>query len=456
VLVAAGVAVGLRPLSDNSFLTHLATGRLILERGSIPTADPYTFTAHGEPWVVQSWLASVLYGTAEAMAGGTGLRLLTGALVVAVMLLAWRLLRPASSLVVRLGVGVLFLAVGAGLWAERPLLLGLLALGAVVLVGEGGLDPRWLVPIGWVWVNVHGSFPLGVAYLAVVLAGRWLDGEGRALEWRALKWMVLGLLAGALNPVGPRLLVFPIELLGRQDVLSNVIEWRSPTFDDLSQRAFLLQLALAVVLLVRRPSHRRALVLAVFGAAALLGARNLVVASLVLLPGMAESLPSVGALRSSERARPALLLGACGAAAALLVMLFRLGEADFDLRSYPADAVGYLQEIGVDLDDEHVAAPDTAGNFVEVTFGAGERVFYDDRFDMFPEEVSADHLSLVQSGPPVDEVLERYDIDVVVWGRTAALTQRLLADPAWRLLYSDPGWSVLCRRGAALGDDGRC
>jgi hypothetical protein len=456
VLVAAGLAVGLRPLSDNSFLTHLATGRLILERGSIPTADPYSFTAPGEPWVVQSWLASVLYGSTEAVAGGMGLRLLTGALVVALVLLAWRLLRPATSLVLRFGVAVLFLTVGAGLWAERPLLLGLLALGAVVLVGEGGLDPRWLVPIGWVWVNVHGSFPLGVVYLAVVLAGRWLDGDAWALEWRALRWMVLGLLVGALNPVGPRLLVFPIELLGRQDVLANVVEWRSPTFDGLSERAFLLQLVLAVVLLVRRPSYRRALVVAVFGAAALLGARNLVVASLVLLPGMAEALPRFGALRTFERARPALLLGAFGAVALLLVTSFRLGQADFDLRAYPVDALGYLEEIGVDIDEERVAAPDTVGNFVEVTFGAGERVFYDDRFDMFPEEVSADHLSLARSDPAVDEVLDRYAIDVVIWDRTAALTQRLLVDPDWRLLYTDPGWSVLCRRGADLGDDDRC
>lgn len=53
-----GLAIGLRPLSDNSALTHLATGRLIIEGWSIPRRDPFSFTASEHPWTVSSWLAS--------------------------------------------------------------------------------------------------------------------------------------------------------------------------------------------------------------------------------------------------------------------------------------------------------------------------------------------------------------------------------------------------------------
>ena len=69
---AAALASG--PLNDNSFFTHLATGRLILDEGRVPTEDPYTFTAVGEPWTVQSWLAAVAYAGFERMAGTLGLR----------------------------------------------------------------------------------------------------------------------------------------------------------------------------------------------------------------------------------------------------------------------------------------------------------------------------------------------------------------------------------------------
>lgn len=458
-MVAGAIAVGMRPLSDNSFLTHLATGRLILDRGSVPSTDPYTFTALGESWVVQSWFASWLYATVEALAGAPGLRLLMGMVAAALVAVAWRLTRPAVSVVVRLGLGVLFVGVGAGLWAERPLMLGLLGLAAVVLAAEGALDPRWLVPVGWLWVNVHGSFPLGLAYLVVVLIGSRLDGGGWAgAERRSLGWSALGMVLGAVGPLGPRVLVFPVELLQRQDVLSNVIEWRAPTFDSFSQRAFLVQLAVAIVLLVRRPSYRAGLVVSVFAAAALLGARNLPVASLVLLPVMASAAPEWGTLRCATRSSLARLVAVTGLAACVLLALVRLDQRDYELRGYPVDALAFLAEAGVDLDHgDHLATQDVVGNLLEAVYGPRGLVFYDDRFDMFPDQVSAAHLALVRASPGVDDQLAELDVDLVVWDREAPMGQRLIVDPAWRVLFTDEQAVVACRRGASLeGTIGSC
>ena len=81
--------------------------------------------------------------------------------------------------------------------------------------------------------------------------------------------------------------MFPIELLSRQSVLSHVLEWQAPKFTHIGQRAFLAEVVLAIVLVARRPSWRTVLPLAVFTAAALLGARNTVVASMIFLPGLA-------------------------------------------------------------------------------------------------------------------------------------------------------------------------
>ena len=457
-VVAGAIAIGMRPLTDNSFLTHLATGRLILERGSVPSTDPYTFTAHGEPWVVQSWLASWLYATAEAVGGAVGLRVLTGVVAAGLVALAWRLTRPAASLVARLGIGVLFLGVGASLWAERPLMLGLLGLAAVVLAAEGGLDPRWLVPIGWVWVNSHGSFPLGLAYLVVVLVGRRLDAGGWAgPERTALGWAAGGMALGAVGPLGPQVLVFPVQLLQRQDVLSNVIEWRAPTFDSFGQRIFLLQLALAVLALVRRPTYRGGLVVAVFAAAALLGARNLPVASLVFLPVMAAAAPEWGSLRGRARPPLARLVAVSGLAGCALLASLRLGQPHYELRGYPVDALAYLADSGVDLDRTRLATQDVVGNLMEAVYGAQGTVFYDDRFDMFPEEVSAAHLALIRAAPGVDEEIGRLGVDLVLWEREAAMGQRLVVDPRWRVLYTDEQAVLACRRGAELqGALGTC
>src|SRR5690606_3925218 len=148
---------GCRSLSDNSLFTHLATGRLILADG-IPTADPYSFTAPGEPWVVQSWLVSTVYALAERVAGLAAVRVLAGLLLGALLALAWRLTRPAGGLLVRVGLVVLVIGAGAPFWAPRPLLPGLVLFALVLVVTVERRDPRVLVPVMWVWVNSHGSY----------------------------------------------------------------------------------------------------------------------------------------------------------------------------------------------------------------------------------------------------------------------------------------------------------
>ena len=50
----------------------------------------------------------------------------------------------------------------------------------------------------WLWVNVHGSFPLGLVALAALAIGRRLDGASPTVELAApLKWAVIGTALGA-------------------------------------------------------------------------------------------------------------------------------------------------------------------------------------------------------------------------------------------------------------------
>src|SRR5262245_7884173 len=125
VFALGGWRAGLSRLSDNSFFWHLRTGRLILDHG-IPHRDPYSFTAGGRHWLVQSWLAEAIYGAVDRVAGLFGIRLLvavTGALVTA---LTYRLvLRLSRDHLVAVGVTLAAIGSSFTLWSERPLFLGL-------------------------------------------------------------------------------------------------------------------------------------------------------------------------------------------------------------------------------------------------------------------------------------------------------------------------------------------
>jgi hypothetical protein len=438
VVAFIGLLIGLGPLDDNSYLTHLATGRIIWDTHHIPRHDPYSFTAFGHPWVVQSWLASAIYGAADKMWGAPGVLIIVALVSTVLAALVWTLTRPAQSLISRLLIvgPLLIIGVDSG-WVERPLLFGLLALCLVLLAAEGRLDPRWLILTMWFWVNVHGSFPLGLVAVALLAIGRRLDHQSPSTEIRALKWAALGTLLGAVNPLGPRLLFFPIELLRRQDVLSNVIEWQAPMFVHIGQRAFLVILLLAVVALVRRPSWRAALPVVVFTAASLLGARNIVIASIVFVPGLARGLADIGTLTGEERRPIFRPMAAVLVVAGLLAAVVAASGPVYNLSGYPVAAVTWAEREGLLGPDARLVAQDYVGNYLEARHGTAGEVFIDDRYDMFPETVVNDFLTLNGGAPGWQEVLDRNEASAVLWAVDKPLGQLLAVSPQWRVVYSD-------------------
>ena len=452
VTVLGAAVVGTRPLGDNSFLTHLATGRLILDTGKVPSTDPYSYTAPGAPWVVQSWLASVAYGAVERLAGGLGLRLLHIALTSAAGALLWRLSRPVDGILVRLGLVALAVGASAPKWAERPFMFGCLFLAVFLLASQRDLPGPLLLGCAWLWVNTHGSFPLGLVALAALALGRHLDGQAPARELRALRWATAGVVLGGVNPIGPRLLVFPVRLLGRQDVLADVLEWQAPGFQSLADRAFLLLVVAAVVALVRRPSWYGAIPTLVFTASALLGSRNLVFAAMVIVAAAAPSLAGIGELRSQARVAQGRVVVAALGVLGLLVVGQRLSELDdfvLDPR-YPVDALALLEQRDVDLGRVHLVSHDFVGNLLTATYEGERVVYFDDRFDMYPIQLVEDAVALQDGEPGWSARLAAVEADVVIWEREAPLAQVLTADPAWASVMADDRWALFCRRGSGL------
>jgi hypothetical protein len=446
LLAVVGLRFGIASLHDNSFFTHLATGRLIFDEGAIPSADPYSFTAFGTPWTVQSWGASVIYAGVEEVVGLVGIRVMVGLISAAIALLVWRLTEPAEGLVGRLAIAVPVVAIGSSLWVERPLIFSLLFLLGVLFALEGRLAAVWVAPLLWAWVNVHGSYPIGLLAIGCVGLGRLLDRERPVREAQVLGWAVLGtVLGGLVSPVGPRLLTFPFQLLGRRDAFAQIVEWQSPTWQDLGEAFFALQLALAVALILWRGRRWRQVVpVAVFAALSLQSTRNIVHASIVFVPPMAAAargLGTIDARRSLPVLRPVRLV-----VAALGVLVFGAGLAmpDADLVDYPVEAVGWMRDNDLlDLEDR-VVSRDFVGNYLEVRYGPDEvRVYIDDRVDMYPIELIADYSILIDPEGDPAPVLERAAATAVLWDTDSPFGD-WLEDPA-------NGWQVVHRERRLAG-----
>ena len=446
-----GFAAQSFPISDNSAFAHLRTGRLIADTGAIPRVDPYSATAAGHRWVVQSWLPEWTYGWLWRL-GGLHLVVLEQAVLGAAIAFVIALLARAGSSLRTAAAAGLALGVGIPLWAPRPLLFGILGLAVLILLVERRANPLWVLPLVWVWVNSHGSFPLGVVWLTATVAGMAWDRGSLAAAWselgRYVVAFVVGLGLAALNPLGPRLLAFPFTLGDKRSVFRLIVEWQSPDFQSRPAIIALAFVGLCLVLLFRaRTCWQDVLPAAGFLVLALVALRNLPMLAVVLAPVMGRTLQAPGssaaAVRDGDRRTP-VFAGAIVAA----IAVFGAGiwsRPALEVEGYPVAAVEWLSARG-HIGTGRVAHQDVPGGYLILRYGTGARVFIDDRVDMYPLAVSRDYVSLLHGRPDALEVLRRHHIDVVLWQVGRPLEAILDATATWERTFEDERWVVFERR----------
>jgi len=447
-LVLFGFRIGALPIGDNSMFTHLRTGIDMVRGAGIPREDPYSFTARGTEWIVQSWLPEWTYGWAHRL---VGFRLVVLEQAVLIGLLAWlvaRLARAGSPLRTALSAGIA-VGIGAPYWSPRPLIFGLVCMALTVTVVERRRSPWLLVPVVWVWVNSHGSFPLGVAWLVARAGGEWLDWKAWPRETLRYAWAFLGsVVVAVVNPLGARLLLFPLTLGEKRATFETILEWQSPNFHLQLNRFALVFLIMALLLLFRaRLTWRDVAPAALFLAAGLYAVRNLPLLALVLAPVLARIFkkPDWSSPRPEPTGRQLRVNRALAATIGAAFVLFgaaALATPGLNVQGYPVRAVNFLEESDLIGGDLRLAHQDVVGNYLTLRYGRQAPVFIDDRVDMYPVEVSRDYRRLLRGQPGALDTLDRYGIDLVLWDRQLPLIQILEASGQWRQIFRDRDWVV--------------
>ncbi|TMK86390.1 MAG: hypothetical protein E6G57_12365 [Actinobacteria bacterium] len=444
-----GFRLGARPIGDNSMFVHLRTGMDIVRTHTIPRRDPYSFTAHGHPWVVQSWLPEWTYGWAHDF-GGYRLVVVEQAVLMAMLALLLGLLaRAGTPLRTALAAGI---AVGAGAayWVPRPLMFGLICMALTVLVVERRWSRWWLIPILLVWVSSHGSFVLAVAWLGARGVGEAIDKKG----WPAdsvhyAVGLVAGLAVSVLNPLGPKLLTFPLAVQEKQSVFKTIVEWHSPNFQTAAGEFSLVFVVVALLVLLQRGAPWTDSVPVVgFIALGLIAQRNLPLAAVVMAPALGRALAPGRDRPTAARRDPSTVNMAFAVVLGLAFAIFTVGiyrQAPLNLKSYPVAAINFLERSGLRGPSHHVAQQDVVGCFFDLEFGAKARVFVDDRYDMFPLSVSNDYEALLKGNQDSLAVLDRRQVDVVLWDKSLPLVTTLRATGKWQQAYKKGDWVVLHR-----------
>jgi hypothetical protein len=481
-LAFVSLRVLLTPVPPHDFWWHMATGRIIVATGAIPIVDSFSFTQPGAPFYNQSWLAQVLI-YALFQLGGAPLLVLVQALMLAAAYGLLLHLSVRQSGAMRLSAG--FLLVGTLLasfdnWAVRPQSYAIPLFITYLYVLTAWRDPRgprrpglWppllLLPLlGVLWVNLHGSFVLGGALIALTFVGeglrRWFAGQAEAVRpplWHLIPIGVLTGLSWLINPTGWQVIGYVRDLLGSSQVTLLVTEWAPPSIRETNGAIFFLFVIAGIVILSyarRRPDPVDMLLAGAFLWLALGASRNniwfVAVATPLLTRQLAAWWPDDRRDHAAFQGLPllnAVLIGIIG-----LMLLLALPWVKPHLALPPT--VGAVIDASTPVAALEALQADPARPerlFHAMSFGSyliwaapEQLVWADPRIELYPFAQWREYQQL-SAGQNVEQLLEAYAIDGLLLSNKdqAGLVAWATARPAeWELRFEDEFTSYFGRR----------
>jgi hypothetical protein len=472
VLLLCLFVMAARPIVDPDFWWHLRTGQHIFETGTIPRQDVFSHTLQGQPWITHEWLTEVILYAVYAIFGQGGLILVFAGIITAAFALSYLQCdgRPYLASFV-----VLLAAIASAVtWGVRPQMLSLL-LSAVFLYilhlsGKGNSKYLWLLPpLMVLWANLHGSFFLGLVYLAARILGATLDNVLARSQQSLLTWKDIRRLTGVtlvtaaapiLNPNGIRLLIYPFGTLGSPAMQQYIMEWFSPDFHLAQFQPFALYVLILITILGlsrSRPTTTDFIFMLGFGYASLRSARLIPFFVLTTTPMLARQLPhvwrdwglpSLSITRRRTRGRAYLvanwvLLAVLILGGAALAGRALLGNAAAQRDAFPVAAVDFLEE------------SETSGNIYNLYHWGGyliwrlypeRKVFIDGRADVYGDAFIDEYLQVYQLREAWQEPLDRYDVSVVIIDKGSPLSTMLSERSEWLRAYADEQAVIFTRQ----------
>jgi hypothetical protein len=238
VLVLAFL-LGSFAVHNTDFWMHLATGRLLSEGAYTFGADPFSYTTDGVTWVNHAWLFDWLLYQIYHLAGGVGVVVFRGLLMVGLAIIMLRFRLPGQRLALPAVCTALALLVLSPRLVLHPVLVSFVLLALTLYLLHRGAEQGatfacrrcarsfsvlWLLPpLFALWVNLDAWFVLGPLTVALYLIGASVQrlagaraagdaGPPAAPLGTLALVLVVGLAACLLNPYLHRGFTLPPEL----------------------------------------------------------------------------------------------------------------------------------------------------------------------------------------------------------------------------------------------------
>jgi hypothetical protein len=493
------VAQSWRLLLDSDTGWHIRTGDWILQHGRVPRQDLFSFTMPGQPWFAWEWLSDVGMSAIHSMRGLGGIVGVAVVLLTATYALLYRIMvrRGADPFT---AFALTLFAVYASMvhWLARPHLISLplMLLWCTILEQHRRTGTRWVYALPLVivaWANLHGGFLVAFPVLVVYAMGEWLERAASGQPWsletrrRLVTYASvtgLSLLGAAVNPYGFGLYRHLWDFFHRRQLLAGNLEFASPDFhrpDGIMVEWLLILGALAAARAASRRRFVEAGLVLLWGHLTLQSQRHVTLATLVILPIVAEQWSQAAAgMMERWSARPGrwgqrwsalrdwsadmVRTDRLASGALLRVLTFGLliyatatGAADrwlptqFSRKHFPVAATDFVaRERAAGRLRGNLFAHDQWGGYLIYRLYPDIRVFVDGRGDMYAHGTVLDEMVAVTDVEPAwSEVLDRRRVEWILTPPNAPLSSMARASGRWRIVYGDSTAQVLVRESRA-------
>src|SRR5258705_2996472 len=173
-----GALSTLATVGDPDLFWHLAQGRQTVTEG-LARVDEFSWTVNGLPVLTDQWLGQVIWYEAYAALDWSGIIVLRGLLVAAVVtLIVAAALNAQRRPIVAVIAALPAIVLTRFAWPARPQLMGLCCFAALIfLLRASWTRPRLLLAapaLILVWANLHASFALGLGVTAIACGELWI------------------------------------------------------------------------------------------------------------------------------------------------------------------------------------------------------------------------------------------------------------------------------------------
>jgi hypothetical protein len=303
-----------------------------------------------------------------------------------------------------------------------------------------------------------GIYITGNAYMAISQKGE------RQHNIRNIKilsiYFLLCLLVAMINPKGYKILLFPFNLVSNTFIMDHVNEFLSPNFhDNLRYEYMLLLMILVFGISVMRLNAIEIILVLLFTHMSLYSARYIPLYAIILTPILAKQVDNLlhefkdrrlirRFLALSERTTKTdsmarYNLWGIATVIVLTIMVFTgTLSYEFDKKKLPVDAVQFIQQ---EKFPGSMFNNDEFGDYIIYAAWPEYKVFFDGRSDMYGKEIMKEYYKVIGFEHGWDSVLQKYNMDWIMFNNMSALSRFLLERSDWKLIYSDKVANIFVR-----------